>query len=432
MLTNLLRTTILKRVAGAGMFVALVATLAIAQTAQIEGTVKVKAADGSLKPVEGALIDIHRVDIKGHWEVKTDKKGRYIRLGMPVQGTFLVVATGPGMEPTWLTGVRLLSGAPIDFIANPGDGTKLTPEQVQSLLSNKPPTGGAPGQPGVSSTPSSGDRAKADAQQKELDAKRKEGQELQAGYDAARTRYNQGIEFMKTNNYQGALSEFEAAAGIDASKHEAFTELAYKANANVAETRYQIGVELFNQKKRDEAKVHFVKAVEHAEKAIAQLATIPPEKNPNINNEMITYYSIRSKNAMLLIEHFGAVDQVDPTIQSIAKVSALDTMNKNKWAVMRGDVFRFAGRSEDAVTAYKEAITTDPNNVDALYGLGLTLIAAQEKERIQEGANALADFVAKAQPTDKRVPDVKAALEAVKEAYKVEAEKPSTRRRGRP
>lgn len=248
--------------------------------------------------------------------------------------------------------------------------------------------------------------------------------EMQASFDQARTRYNQGVELMRANNYTAAMSEFEAAAGVDPSKHEAFVELAYKANANLAETHYQAGVDLFNKKQRDEAKVHFQKAVESINKSLTIAAGVTPDKNPNLNNELITYYSIFAKNALLLIEHFGAVDQVEPMLKNIEKVEALDAANKNKWAVMRGDVFRFAGRSDEAVAAYKNAIAADPNNVDALYGLGLTLIAFQEKEKIQEGANALAEFVSKAPETDRRVPDVKAALEAVKTAYQVEAEKP--------
>jgi tetratricopeptide (TPR) repeat protein len=400
-----------------GVFVLVLTSASLAQTTQIEGTVKLKDKDGTLKPVEGAIIDIYRTDIKGRWDVKTDKKGRYIRLGMPVQGTFLVVVSGPGIQPTWLVGVRLVSAQPIDFEVFPGDGSRPTQEQIQAQQSQQPRT---PAQPQVSAA----DRAKAEEQRKEQEAQMEAAKEMQASFDQARTRYNQGVELMRANNYTAAMSEFEAAAGVDPSKHEAFVELAYKANANLAETHYQAGVDLFNKKQRDEAKVHFQKAVESINKSLTIAAGVTPDKNPNLNNELITYYSIFAKNALLLIEHFGAVDQVEPMLKNIEKVEALDAANKNKWAVMRGDVFRFAGRSDEAVAAYKNAIAADPNNVDALYGLGLTLIAFQEKEKIQEGANALAEFVSKAPETDRRVPDVKAALEAVKTAYQVEAEKP--------
>jgi tetratricopeptide (TPR) repeat protein len=418
---------ILGRVAGLSAIAMFLSTLALAQTAQIEGTIKLKDKDGTTKTVEGALIDIYRTDIKGHWDVKTDKKGHYIRLGMPVQGTFLVVVSGPNLQATWATGVRLLSGTPIDFTMEPGDGKTPTQEQIQALVSAKPKQGPAPGAPGMSAS----DKAKMDQAQKEDLEKRKEGEALQANYNDALAHYKQGLELMKTSNFQGALSEFEAAGNVDSSKHEAFAEVSYKSNANVAEAYYQLGVDLFNKKQRDEAKKDFQKAVESIDKAIAVLSTVPVEKNPNLNNDLIVYYNIRSKNAMLLIEHYGVVELVDDMMKMITKVEAIDPTNKNRWGVMRGDVYRFSGRSDDAVAAYKAAIAADPANVDALYGLGLTLVAAQEKEKIQEGANALADFVSKAPPTDKRVPDVKAALDAVKEAYKVEAEKPS-KRRGKP
>ena len=173
---------ILGRVAGLSAIVMLLSIMSLAQTAQIDGTIKVKEKDSTtLKPVEGALIDIYRTDIKGHWDVKTDKKGHYIRLGMPVQGTFLVVVSGPGLQPNWATGVRLLSGAPIDFTMEPGDGKVPTQEEISALLSNKSKPGPAPGNPGMSAS----DKAKMDAAQKAEAEKRKEGEALQSNYNEA-------------------------------------------------------------------------------------------------------------------------------------------------------------------------------------------------------------------------------------------------------
>ena len=95
-------------------------------------------------------------------------------------------------------------------------------------------------------------------------------------------------------------------------------------------------------------------------------------------------------------------------------------------------MYRAAGRSDDAIAAYKAVLAADPNHADALYGLGLTLIASSERAQIQEGADTLALFASKAPATDKRVPIVKEALEGVKNAYKIEAEKPSSRGRRKP
>ncbi|HKP85514.1 MAG TPA: tetratricopeptide repeat protein [Blastocatellia bacterium] len=418
---------IAKRVAATGALLALLSIAASAQTTQIEGTVKVKAEDGALKPVAGALVDIYRTDVKGHWDVKADKNGHFIRLGLPIQGTFLFVASGPGMAPTYLNNIRIsqLPNGVLDFVGNPGDGSTMTLEQVQSFLKSGPSASAAPG----ARAPSAADKAKAEAAAKEYEAKLKESKELQAGFDAARTHYNTGVELMKATppNYATALSEFEQAAAVDPGKHAAMAELAYKANANLAETHYQIGVDLFNKKDRAGAKTHFEAAVAAVNKSIVTASGITD--NPNINNDLLIYYNILSKNAQLLVEFYGA-NIVDDTVKSIEKAEAIDPTNKNKWEIAKGKLFQAAGRTDEAVTAYKGVIAADPNNLDALYQLGLTLLGSSDKEKIQESVNALSDFVAKAPATDKRVPDAKSTIEAIKTQFKIEAEKPA-RRSGR-
>src|SRR5215216_820250 len=125
---------ILKRAAGFSAFLIILATIVSAQTSQVEGNIKVKSADGTLKPVAGALIDIYRLDVTGHWDVKSDKSGHFIRLGLPIQGTFLFVASGPGIQPTWVNNVRLAQVPSVDIVASPGDGNTMTLEQVQAAM----------------------------------------------------------------------------------------------------------------------------------------------------------------------------------------------------------------------------------------------------------------------------------------------------------
>lgn len=401
-----------------------------AQTSQVEGTIKIKAEDGSNKPAAGALIDIYRVDIKGHFDVKSDKNGHFVRLGLPLQGTYLFVVSAPGGAPTYMNNIRISQMPVVDVTLEAGDGHTLTVEEVQKIIGQQKSGGGA-GQSSAARTVSPGDKAKAEADQKAYEAKVKEGQEIQASFDQARNHYNTGIELMKANNYQNALSEFEAAATVDPGKHAAIAMLSYRANANLAEAHYQVGVDLFNKKQRPEAKAHFEAAVAAVKKALALASNDTAENNPNLNNDLIIYYNILAKNVGLLVEYYGAADLVDPTVKEMDKAEVIDAVNKNKWGVLKADMYRSAGRTDDAVAAYKKVLAADPSYVDAIYGLGLTLIASSERPQIQEGANTLADFVAKAPPTDKRVPIVKDALEGVKNAYKVEAEKPATTRRAR-
>ena len=419
----------LLRTAGTFAATLLLSTLVLAQAGQVEGTVKLKAADGSAKPAPGILVDIYRLDIKGHFDVKTDKNGHYVRLGLPLQGTFLFVFSGPGATPSWMNNLRITQMPVVDITLEPGDGRTLTLDEIQKQIGQQKAGGVAPQAPPKAM--SAADKAKAEAAQKEQDAKLKEGKETQAAFDQAREHYNAGVELMKAANYQNALSEFEQASTIDPGKHAVMLMLSYRANANLAEAHYQLGVDLFNKKQRPEAKTHFEAAVAAVKKALALAPTDTAENNPNLNNDLVIYYNILAKNVNLLVEYYGAADLVDPTIKEITKAETLDATNANKWGVLKADMFRSAGRTDEAVAAYKKVIAADPANVDALYGLGLTLIASTERPQIQEGANTLAEFVAKAPPTDKRVPIVKDALEGVRNAYKVEAEKPSSPAKGR-
>ena len=59
-----------------------------AQITAIEG--QVKGPDGG--PLKGALVKIDRKDIKGHYQVKTDKKGHYYYGGLPL-GTYKITVT---------------------------------------------------------------------------------------------------------------------------------------------------------------------------------------------------------------------------------------------------------------------------------------------------------------------------------------------------
>jgi tetratricopeptide (TPR) repeat protein len=233
-----------------------------------------------------------------------------------------------------------------------------------------------------------------------------------------------GVELQKASNYEAALAEFQQSASVDPGKNKVFVEVAYKSNAQIAESHYQIGADLYSAKKdRNGAKPHFEEALKAIKQAIALASTVTEE--PNINNDLITYYNVLAKNAKVLIEIYRVNDLVDDTVKSLDKVQAIDTTNAVKWDLAKADLYRFSDRTDEAVAAYKKVLVNDPKNLDALFNIGLALLATNP----QESVNALADFVDKAPPTDKRVPDAKNTIAAIKEQFKVEAEKPSKRGR---
>jgi cytochrome c-type biogenesis protein CcmH/NrfG len=65
------------------------------------------------------------------------------------------------------------------------------------------------------------------------------------------------------------------------------------------------------------------------------------------------------------------------------------------------------GKPEEAVTAYTAILQAAPDNLDAIYKLGLAYASVA---KFQESANTFQQFLDKAPETDARVPEVKAVL----------------------
>src|SRR5258708_37167459 len=83
------------------------ASVAFAQVSSLEGDVK--GEDGA--PLKGALVKIDRKDIKGHYQVKSDKKGHYFHTGLPL-GTYKLTLEVDGKDVDNLDGVRRELGDP--------------------------------------------------------------------------------------------------------------------------------------------------------------------------------------------------------------------------------------------------------------------------------------------------------------------------------
>src|SRR4051812_43699055 len=91
------------------LFVTLGSQTAKAQFGQMRGTVK--AEDG--KPLANAVIAIDREDIKGHYEIKTDKNGKFFHAGLPL-GKFSVSVMRDGKQFFSLHGIQTRLSEPAE------------------------------------------------------------------------------------------------------------------------------------------------------------------------------------------------------------------------------------------------------------------------------------------------------------------------------
>src|SRR5262249_19064045 len=296
-----------------------------------------------------------------------------------------------GIQPQWLNGIRLVQTTTFDFMVNPGDGSKLTPEQIQEQLKKGP----AQGQPGAGGGGGGQvDKAKAEAAQNAQQDAQAENQKLQARYNEAVKHFNQGVQLKNATpaDLQAALSEFEIAAQVDPGKHAAYLELSHKANALVAQTQNQIGAELYNHGKKEEAKPHFEASSAAIKKALEIAAD---DKSPTINAQLITYYSVQASNAKILIDQYGQANIVEDEIKNLDKAEAIDSPNKAKWEVLKGDLYRISSKYDEAVAAYKSAMAVDPNNADALYNMAMALLTPGDKSKYQAAIDSFKEFLKK-------------------------------------
>ncbi|MGH9842841.1 MAG: tetratricopeptide repeat protein [Blastocatellia bacterium] len=375
---------------------------AFAQVGRIEGDV-VKA--GTTEPIAGAEIQIERTDIKGSYPVKSDKKGHFLHAGVPYVGSYTLIVSAPNCAPTFLSGIRP-TGEPIKIELSPGDGRKLTMAEVKAAQG-----GGGGGKGGASQPQMSA--AEAKKQQEEMEKKRAEidaqNKKNASDYENMKKLFESGLAKMNAKDYNGAITDLNEASKADAEQ--------YSVWANLALALYNRGVTNYNeslkdQSKRDPAKQDFNDSINAISKAIA--LTEPklndPAKGAEAKKQMATAVKIKADSESLLAKKLNVMEMADAANKDYLKAAELsDNPADKKSFVMKGaETLREAGKNDEAVVALKTILETDPENVDALYNLGL--VYSNTEKTWQDAANMLQKFVDKAPATDTRVADAKSVI----------------------
>lgn len=299
--------------------------MAWAQTGSLEGDVK----DENGQPLKGALVKIDRTDIKGHYQVKTDKKGHYFHAGLPL-GKFRVSVEVDGAERDHIEGVTTRLGDPV---SNDFDLQKQKKQQAD--LQKAAETGTLTKEQARDMSP----EAKA-----ALEKKAKETSAIMAKNKALNDAFNAGKEAAAAKNWDAAVEAFTKASEADPKQHVIWGNLA-DAYASLAATK--------SGADQDAA---LAKAVDAYNKAI--------ELDPNDP----AYHN----NFALIL----AKAKKYPEAQAeLTKAAQLDPPNAGKYYYNLGAVLVNTGQLEPAGVAFKKAIEADPNYADAQYQYGVYLIS---------------------------------------------------------
>jgi tetratricopeptide (TPR) repeat protein len=427
---------------------------AVAQVGELRGHVWMQQADGQKVPLADAQIDVFRVDISAKYDTKTNKKGEFVFAGLPFIGTYVVAASHPTARPNWVPGVKAGKDIPCEITVTPGDGKRLTFDEIKAAgggSANPAPSGGNSG--GGESAEAKAKREEMLKKNAEIEASNKKitdaneviGRTFKAGNEAltlasAASRANNSDEAVA--KYTAAIAQYDEGLAADSEQPAILTNKAVALKGR--------GVERFNATVRSKtlddagktaglqaAKDDFKAAGETSTKAVTLIKAQPVPTDPA---ELQRYNSNKYAAMLTNAESMRLyVSKADPT-QADAGQAAFkdyiaietDAAKKAKAQVDMAQMLLDSGQADKALTEFKAILATTPDSPEANLGAGLAVYASGDKAKFQEAANFLQRFVEVAPDTNPMKDDAKAILTELKNSENVTPEKTAKPGRKRP
>jgi tetratricopeptide (TPR) repeat protein len=294
--------------------------LVFGQVTSLAGTVI--GEDG--KPVKDAVIQIERQDIKGHYQTKTNKKGEYFHAGLPI-GTYTVKCEIGGKVVDQVNAVRTHMGDPTQVQFNLAEVRKRQQEQSAGTLTDEQK------------------RGLSEEQRKQLEEEMAKRAEAMKKNKELNDSFNAGMDAMKAGNLEAAADAFTKAAAIDPKQFAVWAQL--------ADTYSQLA----GKQTGDEKNATIQKAIDSYTKALE----LKPEDDAAHNNFGLLY---------------AKAGKIDLAEEELKKAATLNPAEASKYYYNLGAVLTNTGQTDAALDAFKQAIVADPNNADAQYQLGVTLL----------------------------------------------------------
>lgn len=432
------------------MLLAVASVPAFAQVGELRGQIWMEQS-GQKVPLADAQIDVFRIDMKAKYNTKTNKKGEFVFAGLPFIGDYVVAVSHPTASPNFMPGVKAGRGVAVEITVTPGDGKRLTLEEIQKAggTSPTPPAGSSGGE-------SAADKAKREELMKknaEIEATNKKvmeaneviGRTFKAGNEAL----NAANTAARANNTQEAVQKFtEAVSQYDQGLAADPEQPALLTNKAVALKGR--GVERFNSTVRakdlddagrtsglDAAKADFKAAAEAASKAVELLKKQTTPTDPaELDRYSKNKYAAMLTNAESMRLFVSKVDgtQADAGLAAFKDYMAVETdpAKKAKAQLDAAQMLLDAGAADKALVEFQTLLQSQPDNPEANLGAGLALYASGDKDKFQEAANYLQHFVDVAPDSNPLKADAKAILAELKSTEKVVPEKTPARPRKRP
>jgi len=294
------------------------ASLAFSVSAQTVGVFQGIVTDKTTgQVIQGAVITIEGIDMRRKYEVKTDKKGRFVHAGIPLTGRYKLIVRKEGYQP--------------DGEREAKPGFNMADESGIKNFALVP--GQAGGKLDFEMTPE--EKAK---QEKE----RQEGQKKQADIAVLKQFFDQGVAAAQIGQYEQAIELFKQAAEKGPDQPAVWANL---ASAYSKLKQFDPAIEAYN-------------------KAIALKAD-----EPSFYQNLGTIYSEK-----------GDIPKSKELYEKAAALAvALDPKSAATQYYNIGVTYINSGSTAEAETALRKALEYDANHPEAHYQLALTLLGDTAK-----------------------------------------------------
>jgi tetratricopeptide (TPR) repeat protein len=369
-----------------------------AQTTTIEGDVR----DANGQPLKGAVIVLDRTDIKGHYSVKSDKKGHWLYTGLPY-GKFdiSIQVDGKTVDALTIKGVQSKYGesTTVDF-----DMRKAAAQQAD--LQKAAATGELTNDQA---------RGMSKEEKEKFEATAKKNAEVMKKNKALNDAFNAGEDSMKAAaaepdkaqkivKYQAAIDNFNKAGELDASQVAVWNALG-EAYSGLGDA--QTG---------DDRNKSYEQAIASYNKSLAIKPT-----DAGVYNQMGNLY--------------GKEKKIPEATEALTKAAQLDPTMAPKAYFNMGANLVNSGQPEKATDFFKKATDADGNYAEAWYQYG-SLLMMQGKVDPKTGAQTYPPDTATAlkkylelQPNGVHKDEASAMLQAMGEKVETKVVVPSSKKK---
>jgi tetratricopeptide (TPR) repeat protein len=311
--------------------VLLASCAAWAQTTTLEGDV----IDQNGQPLKGAVIVLNRTDIKGHYQVKSDKKGHWLYTGLPY-GKYDIECQVDGKTMDKVAGVQssYSDSKPINFDLRQA---KAAQDAAQAANSQGQMT------EQQSHAMTKEQKEQYEAQLKKNSEAMKKNKALNDAFNAAQDAIKQGDadpdKAKKATDYQTAIDSLNKASELDPSQVAVWNSLG-EAYSDLA--KVQAGDE--KNKSYDQAAAAYNKS----------LALKP--------NDAALYNQLGNI--------YGAEKKIPEATDALTKAAQLDPSMAPKAYFNMGANLVNGGQPDKATEFFKKATDADPKYAEAWYQYG--------------------------------------------------------------